>query len=581
MRIRFFSLIAATLLVVAGTLALPAGAPAQAPDFDIPNGHFFSQAAGGSGQGFTVTDDDGVAFWREFRRFGGAQAVGYPISERFIWDGFVCQAFQRVVFQWRPERGEAFFVNTFDDMHRAGFDDYLEVVRQTPQPAVFDEAGKPFDQVTTERLALLDTNPAIKAAYFGVVGDPIQYNGLPTTAVTDMGILLVLRAQRVVFQQWKIDVPWARAGQVTVALGGDISKEVGLLPDPAALAPVSPPEAEAPFSPRAETVASGLRVPWALAFAPDGRLFFTERPGRLRVISNGQLQAAPVAQLPAVETAESGLMGLAVDPAFAQNGFLYVMYTFRDTAGGLHNRVSRLTESQGRAANEVVLLDNLPAGSIHDGGRIKFGPDGKLYVTQGETGNTSLSQNLGSLGGKIMRINPDGSIPGDNPFPGSTVYSFGHRNPEGLAWQPGTGTMWSTEHGPVGNDEVNIIRAGANYGWPVITGRAGNAQFSDPILLFTPSVAPAGATFYNGSKLSPWRGNLFFGTLAGQHLHRVVLGGPGLDQVVSEERMFQGAYGRLRDVAEGPDGFLYFSTSNHDGRGNPGAADDRILRIVP
>ncbi len=581
MRKRVVNLFAAVVLVLAGVLVGPDRGFTQPEDFDVAGGHFFSQAGGGTGKGFTVTDDQAASFWSEFQRFGGVQAVGFPISQRFTWDGFVSQTFQRVVFQWRPETGTVAFVNVFDLMTSTGHDDFLLSARQVPKPGTFDEAGKPFDQIVTERLALLDATPAIRAAYFDVVGDPVQSNGLPTSAVTDMGILLVVRAQRVVFQQWQVDVPWAAAGQVTVALGGDIAKEVGLLPDTGALVPIDPPAPAGPFAPRVEVVASGLQTPWALAFAPDGRLFFTERPGRIRVISGGQLQPEHVAQLPAAQTSESGLMGLALDPAFQQNGFLYVMYTLRDQAGNLKNRVSRLTESQGRAGNEVVILDDLPAGSIHDGGRVKFGPDGKLYVTQGDAGNTSLSQSLSSLGGKILRINPDGSIPGDNPFPGSPIYSYGHRNPQGLAWHPATGQLFSTEHGPSGNDEVNVIRAGGNYGWPVIVGRGGSPDFIDPILLFNPAVAPGGATFYSGSQLSPWQGSLFFTALIGQHLHRVVLTGPQLDQVGSNERLFQGEFGRLRDVAQGTDGFLYFSTSNRDGRGAPASADDRILRIIP
>ena len=578
MRTRVMSLSAAVVLVVAGFLFARAYCAAQPQDFDIPNGHFFTQTGGGAERGFAVTDDEGIPFWTEFQRLGGVQAVGFPISQRFVWDGLASQAFQRVIFQWQPESGTMAFVNTFDLMSDAGLDDFLLSVRQVPKPLVLDEAGKSFDQIARERLALLEANPVIRAAYFGVVGDPIQFNGLPTSAVTDMGNNLALRAQRVVFQQWKEDVPWARAGEVTVANGGDIAKEVGLLPDQSALQPVDPPAR--PFAPRVEVVATDLQVPWALAFAPDGRLFFTERPGRVRVIVGGQVQAEPVALLPAAETGEAGLMGLALDPAFQQNGHLYVMYTYRNSAGGLTNRVSRLTESQGRAGNETVLLDNLPGATIHDGGRIRFGPDGKLYVTLGDATNTSLPQRLDSPAGKILRINADGSIPSDNPFPGSPVYSLGHRNPQGLTWHPTTGLLFSTEHGPVGNDEVNIIRAGSNYGWPIVSGSGGSPQFADPILVFNPAVAPTGATFYNGSQLFPWRGSLFFTTLRGQHLHRVTLGGPGFEDVVGQERLFEGEFGRLRDVVEGPDGFLYFTTSNRDGRGSPRAGDDKILRIV-
>lgn len=571
--------LAAVATLLAGLLAAPSSSLAQPEDFDIPGGHFFTQTGGGGGRGFAVTDEQDVSFWTEFRRLGGVQAVGYPISQRFAWHGFVSQAFQRVIFQWRPETRTAAFMNTFDLMSGAGIDDFLLAVKQVPKPLAFNDAGKPFHQVVAERLALLDASPGIRDKYFGAPGDPVQFNGLPTSGASDMGNHLALRAQRVVFQQWKEDVPWARAGQVTVANGGDMAKEVGLLPDQAALQPVGPPSRS--FARRVEVFASGLEVPWALAFAPDGRLFFTERPGRLRVVVGGQLQPEPVAQFPAAQSAESGLMGLALDPAFQENGYLYVMYTYRNQAGSLRNRLSRLTESRGRAGGEVVLLDNLPGASIHDGGRVKLGPDGKLYVTLGDSSDTSLPQRLTSPAGKILRVNLDGSVPDDNPFPGSAVYSHGHRNAEGLAWHPATGRLFSTEHGPVGNDELNLIQGGGNCGWPAVSGRGGAPRFVDPILVFNPAVAPAGATFYSGDQLSPWRGSLFFATLRGQHLHRVVLRGPDFLEIETDERLFEGEFGRLRDVVQGPDGLVYFTTSNRDGRGSPSASDDRILRIVP
>ncbi|MHB8992325.1 MAG: PQQ-dependent sugar dehydrogenase, partial [Chloroflexota bacterium] len=218
--------------------------------------------------------------------------------------------------------------------------------------------------------------------------------------------------------------------------------------------------------------------------------------------------------------------------------------------------------------------------TIHDGGRLKFGPDGKLYVATGDAATPNQAQDVGSPAGKVLRINPDGSIPEDNPFPGSPVFTLGHRNPEGLAFRPGTRQLFSTEHGPVGNDEVNLLEAGGNYGWPVVQGAAGDSRFVDPILVFNPAVAPAGATFYGADRLFEWTGSLFFATLRGQHLHRVVLGGPDSREVVAQERLFEGAFGRLREVVQGPDGLIYFTTSNRDGRGNPAAEDDRILRIT-
>ena len=349
----------------------------------------------------------------------------------------------------------------------------------------------------------------------------------------------------------------------------------------------STPSPSTPFQPRVEVVAAGLEVPWAIAFAPDGRLFVTERPGRIRVIENGRLRPEPVAVLPVAAIGEGGLMGLALDPDFPRNGYLYVMYTYRD-GEGVRNRISRLTLRGDTAGEERILLDGIPGARIHNGGRLAFGPDGKLYATTGDAAQPHLSQRLDSLAGKILRLNPDGSVPADNPFPGSYVYSLGLRNPQGLAWHPQTGRLYTTEHGPTGEmglccrDEVNPIRPGANYGWPLVAGIASDPRFVDPILSSGEEAtwAPAGMDFVIGDRLAPWRGDLFFGSLRGQHLRRVVLGGDGVT-VLLHEALFQGVFGRIREVKMGPDGYLYFTTSNRDGRGRPGPGDDRILRIGP
>jgi len=344
-------------------------------------------------------------------------------------------------------------------------------------------------------------------------------------------------------------------------------------------------DSPAVFAPRVEVVATGLQVPWAMAFAPDGRLFFTERPGRIRVIRDGQLDPAPVAELRVRATGEGGLMGLALDPEFEENGYLYVMYTYSDDTGS-GNRISRLTLEGQRAGNETVLLDGIPAGNNHDGGGLAFGPDGKLYATTGEIFQRDLAQRMDSLAGKILRMNPDGSAPGDNPFSGSLIYTLGHRNPQGLAWTE-SGQLYSTEHGPSGEmglrsrDELNRIEAGKNYGWPLATTEADDPRYVPAVLNSGAdrTWAPAGLVAYKGGALAPWRGNLFFGALRGQHLHRVVLAPDG--SVQSNEELFLNQYGRIRAVAEGPDGYLYFGTSNRDGRGNPTTQDDRILRVVP
>jgi glucose/arabinose dehydrogenase len=380
----------------------------------------------------------------------------------------------------------------------------------------------------------------------------------------------------------------------------DASEQVGIIEE----TPGEPIKGGAPRMPaqyrvtrpeevRVETFISGLEVPWSLAFAPDGRLFISERPGRIRVVTAGVLAGTPWMTLNVTtNTSEGGLMGLALDPNFANDPWVYVCYTF-DDEGAPENRISRMRETGGHGGTEEILLDRFPGGPVHDGCRLKFGPDGKLYATTGDTFQRSLAQDLGSLAGKILRLNRDGSVPTDNPFgPSSFIYSYGHRNPQGLAFDPQSGRLFATEHGPSGEvdfgnyDEVNIIVAGGNYGWPLVVGAPGLPQYHDPLLAF-PDVAvpPAGSTFYSAALIPQWTGNFFFTSLRGQHLQRVVLDS-SREQVVAIERLFEesfysGVYGRLRDVIQGPDGALYVATSNRDGRGQPAPDDDRVLRIVP
>ncbi|MBI2957355.1 MAG: PQQ-dependent sugar dehydrogenase [Chloroflexi bacterium] len=324
-----------------------------------------------------------------------------------------------------------------------------------------------------------------------------------------------------------------------------------------------------------------------MAFSPDGRIFVTERPGRIRVVKNGQLQAEPWMLLEVAAVGEGGLMGLALDPAFAENRYVYVAHTYRAAGGQLRERLLRLREDPvtGRGAVDRVLLDNVPANSIHDGGRVKFGPDGKLYWTMGDAGNPPSAQELASLTGKIMRLNPDGSIPEDNPFPGSAVYSYGHRNPQGLAWQAGTGRLYATEHGPsggafgVGNDEVNYVERGRNYGWPLIQGDQSREGMVVPVKHSgrAETWAPSGATFVSGGR---WDGSLLFVGLRGETLYRLLPDRADPSRTLAFEKYFAGRFGRLRDVAQGPDGSLYILTNNRDGRGSPRQGDDRILRLA-
>jgi len=330
---------------------------------------------------------------------------------------------------------------------------------------------------------------------------------------------------------------------------------------------------------RVEVVASNLQIPWSLAFAPDARLFVTERGGRVRILNLAASTSEVALTLDDVfAQGEAGVLGVTLDPDFASNRFVYVYYTAR-VSGGAANRVVRYREVGGRLGEAAVLLDNIPANTIHDGGRLRFGPDGFLYITTGDAATTSLAQDLASLAGKILRLNRDGTTPRDNPF-SSPIYSHGHRNPQGLDWHPSNGSLWASEHGNSGNDEVNVIESGANYGWPRIEGSQTMPNMRTPIVSYSPAVAPSGASFYRGSRFPAFANNLFVATLRGLHILRLRVD-PGGPRVAAQERLLNDRYGRIRDVVIGPDGLIYFCTSNRDGRGTPVAADDRIARLVP
>jgi aldose sugar dehydrogenase len=338
---------------------------------------------------------------------------------------------------------------------------------------------------------------------------------------------------------------------------------------------------------KVEKVVGGLQVPWSIVWTPDGRMIFTERIGRVRVIENGTLRPKPLFVVPEVESSgETGLMSVALHPQFSDNHFLYLSYAY--SSGGTRVRVVRFRETTDGLVDRKVIIENIPAAQFHAGCRLRFGPDGKLYITTGDATNRELAQKLDSIAGKTLRLNDDGTIPPDNPFVGQQnarpeIWSYGHRNSQGMDWQPGTNLMFQTEHGPSGfdgpegGDEVNIVEKGKNYGWPLIHHTATRAGLESPLLEYTPACAPASGLFYRGSAFSRFKGNFFFGCLRGQMIIRVVLDGR---RVVGQENFLDG-YGRIRDVAEGPDGFLYFSTSNRDGRGTPTSDDDRIIRLVP
>jgi glucose/arabinose dehydrogenase len=336
-----------------------------------------------------------------------------------------------------------------------------------------------------------------------------------------------------------------------------------------------------------EKVAGGLEVPWSIVWAPDGRMIFTERPGRVRVVEKGTLNPKPLFVVPDVEeSGESGLMSVVLHPQFSSNHFIYLSYAY--TGGGVKVRVVRYREAPEGFVDRKVIIEDLPAAQFHAGCRIRFGPDGKLYVTTGDATQRALAQKLDSLAGKTLRLNDDGTVPQDNPFVSQQnarpeIWSLGHRNAQGMDWQPGSNLMFQTEHGPSGfdgpggGDEVNILEKGKNYGWPTIHHTQTAPGLESPLLEYTPACAPASGAFYRGSVFPQFKGNFFFGCLRGERLIRVTLDGR---RVVSQEDLIKN-YGRIRDVAEGPDGYLYFSTSNRDGRGKPVEDDDRILRLVP
>lgn len=324
-------------------------------------------------------------------------------------------------------------------------------------------------------------------------------------------------------------------------------------------------------TPLAASLAKKLEIPWALAFLPDRNIIFTERPGRVRLIDSKQgLQEQPLLSIAEVApVGEGGLLGLAVHPDFSKNRFIYLYYTYR-AKGKLANKVVRYRINGKTLGDPKIILDRIPGESIHDSGRIKFGPEGLLYITTGDAAQPELAQNKNSLAGKILRVTDEGEIPADNPFPNSPVYSFGHRNPQGLAWDD-RGRLWETEHGQSATDEVNLIEPGKNYGWPLIRGNQTARDMQSPVIQSGDDTwAPSGAAFLSNS--------LFFAGLRGQSLFELKIRDSSNVQLF---RHFQGDFGRLRDVVAGPDGFLYICTNNRDGRGFPTSDDDQIIRVNP
>ncbi|CAN5788388.1 PQQ-dependent sugar dehydrogenase [soil metagenome] len=334
----------------------------------------------------------------------------------------------------------------------------------------------------------------------------------------------------------------------------------------------APPTAGESHGYRVVTLVEGLERPWAMAFLPDGDILVTERPGRLRVVRNGALVEQAVAGVPAVRaTGQGGLLDVVIHPDFATNRLVYLSYS-KPGPNGATTAVSRGRFENDRltGVEEIFEARAWSEAGQHFGSRLVFDRQGYLYITVGDRGSMNRSQDRSDHAGSILRLHDDGRVPQDNPFVGQSgvlpeIYSYGHRNAQGMALHPETGRVWLNEHGPRGGDEINIVHAGRNYGWPVIThGRnydgsqitadTARAGMESPLLHWTPSIAPSGMTFYTGSAFPNWRNSVFSGALVGQHLRRTAFDGT---RAVTEESLLTDFNRRIRDVREGPDGFIY------------------------
>jgi len=329
---------------------------------------------------------------------------------------------------------------------------------------------------------------------------------------------------------------------------------------------INPPPDGGSF--RNELFLGGLNTPVTMAFAPDGRLFFNElSTGRVRIVQQGLLVAQPFIDLAVDTSGERGLLGLALHPQFATNGFVYVLYS---DPVGVH-RVLRFTEVNGVGTNQTLIVDNLPSSTNHNGGNIRFGPDGRLYITTGDSGDSANSQDPNSRAGKILRYNADGTVPTDNPFGlGNPAFNLGLRNSFDFTFHPSSGRIYASENGPACDDEINRIVAGGNYGWrPGQPCGDTDPSFVAPLVRFNPTIAPTGITFYTSSVLPAFQGSLFMTDFNEGRVRRFVVNDTAPGQVTQAEVVVSGGFGPLFDIVQGPDGFLYFSTA------------DSIRRLVP
>jgi len=321
-----------------------------------------------------------------------------------------------------------------------------------------------------------------------------------------------------------------------------------------------------------EVIATNFDKPWSITFA-DERIFVSEKSGKIKIITSSGLLETPLITLRTPEIFGGGLLGITTHPDFSNNHFLYAYYTYEENEK-LWNKIIKITEKDNKSSEIITILDKIPGSAFSNGGVIKFGPDGKLYVGTGSISDSSdESQNLNSLAGKILRLNDDGTIPSDNPYEESYVFTLGHRNPTGFAWN-NAGIMFATESGPTKNDEINLITAGSNYGWPEVQCFSNNDNFVNPLECFDPGLEPGGIIFYSGDKLDI-ENDMILASQKATNLFKVEID----DNNVNLERILSGL-GRIRDVAQGPDGYVYIITTNTDGKAFPAPDDDKLLRIL-
>ena len=366
-------------------------------------------------------------------------------------------------------------------------------------------------------------------------------------------------------------------------------KALGLLlmPVVAVAAPLSisaPPDSSLVTPHRIEVLAEGLKVPWELRFLPDGRQIFTERIGRVRIVENGKLLDEPALTLPAAQGNKMGLLGLVLAPDFEKTGHIFLAWDKAIGERRFELRMERYRLEGNKLVEPKTIIEGIAANQNHTGCRLEFGPDGMLYMTTGDADQAEGAQKLDQIHGKVLRFNADGTVPADNPFVGKEgarpeIWSYGHRNPQGLAFQPGTGRLYESEHGPLHGDEVNLIEKGANYGWPVISHRREAQGMRTPLVEITPAVGPGRLLFYQGKAFPELRGSLLLCCLRGSAVFRISLGGDGLPTHV--ERLWHQKWGRIRFINEAPDGSLWLGTSMQDPpEGRPGEGDDKLIRIV-